>query len=209
MNCRWCSFENLSRARFCGRCGRTVRAEVVGGTCTNSNPADHSFCDECGAALTTGLEPAGVGGAPAEAGRRRFGLAGRPGWVRLPRPALKWERPAPQWEWTRSGVLGWVSRNRLDLAAVVALTIVAGLLRIYRVAEVSRWAARGRSAGGPGGAPDCEGGLDRAVCGKRTRAAVGPSVLHGAGVQAIRVDGVHAAAVDGPAGGCDRAIASY
>lgn len=48
MTCPWCSYENQSRARFCGNCGQGLRFEVICASCSTPNPADHRFCDSCG-----------------------------------------------------------------------------------------------------------------------------------------------------------------
>ena len=59
------------------------------------------------------------------------------GWtrrLRLPKPGLAWEEAPTQW--SRSQALGWISRNRLELAAVATLTVLAAFVRLYRLAEV-------------------------------------------------------------------------
>ena len=54
MTCPWCSYENQSRAKFCGQCGQSLQFEVVCASCSTPNPADHRFCDACGAPAETG-----------------------------------------------------------------------------------------------------------------------------------------------------------
>ena len=53
MNCRWCSYQNLPRASFCGSCGRDLHLDLVCASCSTPNPVGHSFCDACGAELET------------------------------------------------------------------------------------------------------------------------------------------------------------
>ena len=53
MNCRWCSYQNLPRASFCGSCGRDLNLNLVCASCSTPNPVGHSFCDACGAELET------------------------------------------------------------------------------------------------------------------------------------------------------------
>ena len=84
---------------------------------------------------TGGLNTPGVAGDTPRALARRL----RPsvGWarhIRLPRPGLAWEEPPAQWGWSQA--LDWISRNRLEIAAVTMLTILAAFVRIYRLAEV-------------------------------------------------------------------------
>ena len=58
------------------------------------------------------------------------------GLLRLPEPGLLWERPDLGWRWSWRHLAGWMSQNWRELALVALLTTVAGLLRIYRVAEL-------------------------------------------------------------------------
>ena len=149
MTCPWCSYENLPRANFCGDCGRALQFDAACDTCLTANPVSHTFCDTCGAALTVGAEPTTA--APPVPAKAALPADGRvttqavqqqsasidwPDLLRLPRPGLAWDRPAPQWRWSWRHVAAVVSRNRLELAAVLALTIVAGLVRTYHLAAL-------------------------------------------------------------------------
>ena len=59
-----------------------------------------------------------------------------PKFLRLPSPGLVWYQPQPGWRWSWSYIVDWAVRNRFELGVVILLTIVAGILRIYRVTEV-------------------------------------------------------------------------
>ena len=61
MTCRWCSYENLPRASFCGSCGRDLLVDSVCSACSTPNPVGHSFCDACGSELQGQTEPAPAG----------------------------------------------------------------------------------------------------------------------------------------------------
>ena len=148
MICPWCGYENLSRARFCGHCGRGLELDAVCAECSTPNPADHRFCDACGAPLDASATPVALAGEPTGeldtpqlTGDTARTLARRlrpsTGWarhLRLPSPGLAWEEPPTQWSWSQA--LAWMSRNRLELAAVVVLTVLAAFVRLYRLAEV-------------------------------------------------------------------------
>ena len=146
MTCPWCSYENLPRAKFCGDCGRSIQFDAVCGACSTSNPADHAFCDSCGSALTGGSDiPTASSPIPtqADAAEDERMTAPQPspaiGWLRLlqlPAPGFEWSQPAPQWRWSWGHIAALVLRNRLELAAVAALTMAAALLRTYRVATL-------------------------------------------------------------------------
>ena len=88
--------------------------------------------------------------AAAQAFARRISSVGWRRFLRLPSPGLVWDQPTPQWRWSWSHVVNWAGRHRFELGVVVLLTLAAGVLRIYRVAEV------------PGGLPGDEAltGLD-------------------------------------------------
>ena len=66
MDCPWCSYENLPRAKFCGDCGRGLQASTVCGSCSTANPVGHSFCDACGTPLAEAgpLQTAATTGQP-------------------------------------------------------------------------------------------------------------------------------------------------
>lgn len=54
----------------------------------------------------------------------------------LPSPGIRWEQSAGQVGWSRRHLKSWASRNWREVALVVLLTAVAGVLRIYRVADL-------------------------------------------------------------------------
>ena len=149
MTCPWCSYENLPRAKFCGDCGRALQFDSVCEACSTSNPVSHTFCDACGAALTGGpghaptasqtplqvAEPADER-ATARATLQRSPSIGWPRLLKLPTPGFVWDRPALQWRWSWDHIAALVSQNRLELVAVIALTIAAGLVRTYRLAAL-------------------------------------------------------------------------
>ena len=60
------------------------------------------------------------------------------GLLKLPRPGLLWEHPAPEWRWSWPHVAAWVTLHRIELGTVFNLTAVAGVLRIFRVADLPR-----------------------------------------------------------------------
>ena len=128
----------MPRAGVCGECGRSLRFDAVCGACSVANPAHYRFCDACGTELVSQprTTAAAAGPSPAQ----------DPGWLRpsiaeglrLPDPGLVWERPGLQWRWSRSYVTTWAKRNRMELAVVALLTVVAGLLRIYGLTDLTR-----------------------------------------------------------------------
>ena len=61
---------------------------------------------------------------------------GWPRLLKLPEPGFKWDRPAPQWRWSWNHIAAIVLQHRLEVAAVVALAIAAGLVRTYRLATL-------------------------------------------------------------------------
>ena len=126
----------MPRMGVCVECGRSLRFDAVCGACSAANPAHYRFCDACGTKLVPQPRTAAADG-PAAA-------AQDPAWprppiavaLRLPDPGLVWELPAPQWRWRWSHVAAWAKRNRIELAVVALLTLVAGLLRIYGLTEL-------------------------------------------------------------------------
>ena len=147
MNCPWCSYENQPRARFCGNCGRALGLDAVCASYSTANPVGHRFCDACGAELAASPESTPAVDMPVE--RPRSSAASAPaaapaptrrlpsvGWPKLAKPGLVWDQPAPQWRWSWSHIAAWAGRNRFELAAVALLTILAGIIRIYRVTEL-------------------------------------------------------------------------
>ena len=162
MTCPWCGYENQPQVPSCGDCGRSLEFDAVCASCSTPNPTSHRFCDACGVPLAGQTEPLGAGVVPArgptplaasaaaQAPARRLISVEWRRFLRLPSPGLAWDQPTPQWCWSWSHVGKWAGRNRFELGVVVLLTIAAGILRIYRVAEV------------PGGLPGDEAltGLD-------------------------------------------------
>ena len=153
MICSWCGYENLSRARFCGDCGRGLQVDVVCESCSTANPAGYSFCDACGAALalpstSTPVVPVprpgsdhpemSASGTEADAARDSQQQLRSIRWPKipaLPKPGLVWDQRQPQWQWSWSHIATWVNRNKFELILVGILTILAGITRIYQVAE--------------------------------------------------------------------------
>ena len=136
VTCRWCGRGNRPGAEFCGDCGRRLELSPDLGTACASfstpNPVYRRFCDSCGTPL-----------AGRQAVTRALNVLSRRApsarWIRLlrlPGPGLEWDRPAPRWRWSWDGISAWAFRNWPEVAAVVLLTVAAGFMRIYRVAEV-------------------------------------------------------------------------
>ena len=143
MICQWCSYRNRDGSLYCGDCGRTLSADVACAACGTANPPDGPFCDVCGAPLQ-GARPAEATSAVAAlaTGGRNYGRAAsallRPmrqiQWI--PRPGVHWETSAVVWPSSRSGVRSWLVRNRLELAFVALITLVAAFLRLYRIVDI-------------------------------------------------------------------------
>src|SRR5713101_6429432 len=64
MLCRVCGFENPADASFCGECGAASVATVICPTCGRSNSITQKFCNGCGASLV-GSRQSAVGSPPA------------------------------------------------------------------------------------------------------------------------------------------------
>jgi eukaryotic-like serine/threonine-protein kinase len=62
MKCAKCQAELPDNAKFCGVCGRSLKAERVCPRCNQANPQDFQFCLHCGNSL---IEPAPEEPAPA------------------------------------------------------------------------------------------------------------------------------------------------
>ena len=121
MTCPWCRYENLLRARFCGQCGRNLLLDSVCDACSTPNPVAFSFCDFCGAGLKSS---------------RTLTLRLPARWPSLPKPGVLWEQPQPQWRWSKSHFATWANRNKAELTIVALLTVIAGILRVYRIVEL-------------------------------------------------------------------------
>ena len=78
--------------------------------------------------------PQVTGGAAHTLARRLRPSMGWARHLRLPSPGLAWEEPPAQWSWSQASA--WISRNRLEIAAVAMLTVLAAFVRLYRLAEV-------------------------------------------------------------------------
>ncbi|MGH2951303.1 MAG: adenylate/guanylate cyclase domain-containing protein, partial [Solirubrobacterales bacterium] len=55
--CGACGEVNRPGSRFCGKCGRSLVAEVSCGSCGAENPADQGFCNRCGNPLAEAAQP--------------------------------------------------------------------------------------------------------------------------------------------------------
>jgi 4-amino-4-deoxy-L-arabinose transferase-like glycosyltransferase len=143
MICQWCSYRNREGSLYCGDCGRTLQADLACGVCSTPNPSDNPFCDACGAVLAgaqpTELPRAAVAVASGGQGiRAATSSLLRPirerSWV--PKPGAKWDTPAVVWPSSRPEFQSWVIRNKLELAFVALITIVAAFLRLYKIVDI-------------------------------------------------------------------------
>lgn len=55
---------------------------------------------------------------------------------KLPDPGLAWEVQGSDWRWLWRRVGSWIAQHKAELGVVAILTIVAGILRIYRLADL-------------------------------------------------------------------------
>ncbi len=143
MICQWCSYRNREGSLYCGDCGRTLQADLACAACGTPNPSDNPFCDACGAVLAgaslTISDPNTESRGTARLRYRDSASALlRPireiRWV--PKPGAKWETPQVVWPSSRSEFRSWLLRNRLELAFVALITVVAAFLRLYRITEI-------------------------------------------------------------------------
>ena len=123
MTCPWCSYENLSRAKFCGDCGRGLQADAVCDSCSTPNPAGHRFCDSCGTPLAeSGPLPATLtpplSAAPAPMPRTQ--------WISSASDGLAQARARLE----AVGLYGW------ETAALIAIVIVALALRLVSLTDI-------------------------------------------------------------------------
>ena len=134
--CPWCEYINRSAAKFCGNCSRPLSLNRACVQCDADNPAHHRFCEACGAPLLADASQETVADplvAGASYGRET---------PRVPQPrkqrllGLRWDTPAPRWQWSWAYLRSWVVRNRWELLAVVFLTIAAAVLRLYRLGDI-------------------------------------------------------------------------
>lgn len=154
MICPWCRYLNIPRAKFCGECGRSLAFDAACESCGTLNPTAHLYCDMCGVELTPTSEIARAPVKPIERSQHSSAppsqvvqprdpvrassstLLGWIGFLKLLRPGLVWDQPAIQWRWSWDHIVASISRNKVELAMVAILTIVAAILRIYRLAEL-------------------------------------------------------------------------
>jgi class 3 adenylate cyclase/tetratricopeptide (TPR) repeat protein len=66
MTCAACGHENPADATFCGECGASLRTEMHCSHCGHTNPADTKFCHGCGQRLAA-ARSVGSGAPPARA----------------------------------------------------------------------------------------------------------------------------------------------
>ena len=128
---------------YCGDCGRTLQADLACAACGTPNPSYNPFCDACGVVLT-GAHPAEPPRPPVAHATGGRGIRAatssllRPiserTWV--PKPGMRWDTPAVVWPSSRSEFRSWLVRNRLELAFVALITVVAAFLRLYRITEI-------------------------------------------------------------------------
>ena len=55
---------------------------------------------------------------------------------KLPDPGFAWESGGSDWHWSWRSLGQWFGRNKIELGVVVLLTILAGILRVYRLADL-------------------------------------------------------------------------
>ena len=145
MICPWCHFSNLSRAKACGQCGLSLNCGVECKRCSTLNPNSYRFCDTCGAALPLTSEVSPSSDDSVASSRSCTATNSRltplsnirfQKLLKLPKPGLVWLQPVPQWRWSWSHLTAWIILNKYELSFVVILTIIAGVLRIYRVSDI-------------------------------------------------------------------------
>jgi len=132
--CPWCKYINRSAAKFCGNCSRPLNR--VCAQCDADNPANHRFCEACGAPLLADASQETVAdplGSRVSYGRETP-RAAKPRKQRL--LGLRWDTPAPRWQWSWAYLRSWAVRNRWELLAVVLLTAAAATLRIYGLVHI-------------------------------------------------------------------------
>ena len=134
--CPWCEYINRSAAKFCGNCSRPLSLNRACVQCDADNPAHHRFCEVCAAPLLadasqeTVADPLGAGASYGQETPR----AAKPRKQRL--LGLRWDTPAPRWQWSWAYLRSWAVRNRWELLAVMLLTVMAAALRLYRLGDI-------------------------------------------------------------------------
>ena len=141
--CPWCEYMNRSAAKFCGNCSRPLSFNRSCTQCGADNPANHRFCEACSAPLLAEASPGSVGQPAVETDPLGAEISDRretphaPKSPRKPRLlGLRWDTPAPRWQWSWAYLRSWAVRNRWELLAVVFLTIAAAVLRIYGLVHI-------------------------------------------------------------------------
>ena len=143
MICQWCSYRNREGSLYCGDCGRTLQADLACAACGTPNPSYNPFCDSCGVVLAGASHTIAAPNTESRGTARvRYRDSAsallRPirkiRWV--PKPGAKWETPQVVWPSSRSEFRTWLLRNRLELAFVALITVVAAFLRLYRITEI-------------------------------------------------------------------------
>ena len=141
--CPWCEYMNRSAAKFCGNCSRPLSFNRSCPQCGADNPANHRFCEACSAPLLADASPGSVGQPAIETDPLGAEISDRretphaPKSPRKPRLlGLRWDTPAPRWQWSWAYLRSWAVRNRWELLAVVFLTIAAAVLRLYRLGDI-------------------------------------------------------------------------
>ena len=141
--CPWCEYMNRFAAKFCGNCSRPLSFNRFCTQCGADNPANHRFCEACSAPLLAEASPGSVGQPAVETDPLGAEISDRretPHAPKSPRKqrllGLRWDTPAPGWQWSWAYLRSWAVRNRWELLAVVFLTIAAAVLRIYGLVQI-------------------------------------------------------------------------
>ena len=129
MNCPWCQYDNAASARFCGDCGRPLQSEAACNNCGVSTPRANRFCDACGSQLGGPERSVAAPSSAQELAQRRETRPSKQA------PEVQWDTPAPVWQMSGGQVRSWAVRHRWELALVALLTVVAWVLRLYRLAD--------------------------------------------------------------------------
>ena len=123
MNCPWCSYDNLPRAKFCGDCGRGLQADAVCDSCATRNPIGHRFCDACG---TPFADPGPLPATPTPPRSAASAPMPRTQWIASASDGLAQARARLE----KLGLYGW------EAAALIAIVVLALMLRLVSLTSI-------------------------------------------------------------------------
>ena len=139
-SCTQCDANNPAHHRFCEACGAPLLEDA------SQAPVGQSAVETYSERRVTEMHkvsPVPVGQPAVETASLGAEIADVRETPRAPKSprkprllGLKWDTPAPSWQWSWAYLRSWAVRNRWELLAVVLLTIAAAVLRIYGLDDI-------------------------------------------------------------------------